>query len=299
MSYNKDFNKKRVLIVLGVILLLLGIKSCTKKPQFIAIENVNIKQVKDTVLLLTMDYKAFNPNKIKVQLTKSELIVFFNKVIVGKAISLNEVDLHPNDTILVPIECQMNLKSVSKYFPQMLQNKEQQFEISGFGNVKTFLGETKVKLNDVVSLNTKNLVTAEVKKILNAKNNFKIEEIRLSEISLGNVKTEVLVLWKNPLPFNFKIISQDLTVQLGGNRKNGRIQSDTKVDVKSNEEVLLPISVKINHDPNLFVQSTFSVFFNQSIKIEIDGILKIDVKGFIFSLPVKTSKRLSIKDVLR
>lgn len=291
--------KRTIVVIIGIIVLFFGFKSCTKSPEFLDLENVELQSALDSVLVLKMDYKAYNPNKTRVKLSSAEMLVFFKGVQIGKGVSTEEVELLPRDTISIPIECELSLKNTSRYFPQMIHQSAEKFTVVGHGRVQTPIGKINVKMKDSISIDLREMVIKEVHRIFNAYDNFRIQKVELSQISLGQSKVKARVLWKNPMPFDFKILAQDFRVGIGKNNKIGDIKSEEIIEVKSNEENKTFVSSNIDHNLDFFIQSGFSVFFNQKIRVWVAGTVRLEIEGESFDLPVQTFKYMSVKDVFK
>ena len=109
----------------------MGVYSCAKKPKFVAIENVEIQGVTDTLLMLRLDYIIYNPNRSKTELKDSEMLIYYKDTLVGKGWLENSTQLSPRDTLRIPVHFEVNIPKLAKYYPELLRYEKAKFNIKG------------------------------------------------------------------------------------------------------------------------------------------------------------------------
>ncbi|MFC4221147.1 LEA type 2 family protein [Flagellimonas marina] len=276
---------KKIALVLGTFLFFM---SCSKKPEFVAIDHVTIKGLTENALVVGMDYVVYNPNNVKTKLRQSSMEIFYKDSLVGKGFLNEQMSLAANDTIRIPVTCEIELKSLNSFYPELLASDSTEFALKGNGKVSFLLNSFTIALDDKIHLNTKKAILEEISKNLDYGNNFKIRSIssnRLPSLSKTHLKLGVETL--NRLPIAYTINTMKLEFYLDENK--GHVAAWT-MDEPFFQEALqsttIPIDVTLSNF-DILKQMKFSWLTNQKANFTILGEAQIKIQEYEFNVPIQ------------
>lgn len=276
---------KKIALVFGAFLLF---TSCSKKPQFIAIEHVTIKGLTDNALVVGMDYVVYNPNNVKTKLRQSSMEIFYKDSLVGKGFLNEQMSLAAKDTIRIPVTCEIELKSLNAFYSELLASDSTEFTLKGNGKVSFLLNSFTIALDDKIHLNTKKAILEEISKNLDYGNNFKIRSIssnRLPSLSKTHLKLGVETL--NKLPIAYTINAMNLEFYLDENK--GQVAAwamDEPFHQEALKSTTIPIDVTLNNF-DILKQVKFSWLTDQKANFTILGEAQIKIQDYEFNVPIK------------
>ena len=120
-------------VILCIVLLMLA--SCSKKPEFISIENISIIGSENDNLIVGMDYMVYNPNNVRTKLRQSSMEIYYKDSLVGNGFLNEEVILSANDTLKIPVTCKIDVKTLHTLYPEILATDSSKIDLKGNGRV--------------------------------------------------------------------------------------------------------------------------------------------------------------------
>ncbi len=286
---------KKNLLFLIVLVFLLG---CAKEPQFVGIDNVVVSGVGDNTIRFSLDYKAYNPNNFNSRLVDAAVDIYYMDDQVGSGTQILETRLQKNDTISVPLNCSIQIDKITGHIPRLLAEKDPKFLIKGNGKVKVFPGKVDLDFEEEVTLNIRKELMKQVKGLFKIQNFFAIKEVGWQRS--GNrlqPKMNATIDWTNSLPIDYKIISQDISIGLKGNRKPlSRVTSNANVEVGKNEMVTIPLTFE-QIDLSSVIGSGLSLFLQKEAELWLDGHVVVEVAKEKIKVPVETFYKFKLSDL--
>lgn len=285
---------KKILLILIAILLL---ASCKKEyPKFIAIDDIVVIGLKDSLMLVTMDYVVYNPNNVKTTLKESNMNIYYKDIMVGKGYLDKKINLAPNDTIRIPVKCEIGLEKLSKFYPELLDSESTVFTIKGESSIGFLLNSFKINIDDRISLNTQKIIQEEINKNLRDINNFKIERVAIEALpSLDKTNFKIDVKAKNNLPFNYEI--NKMTLQFYLDNKNTAVANwelDTLIYQKASSSTTIPVNVTTNNF-SILKQTKLSWFVKGTADFVVRGEAQIQIQGYLFNVPINDKMSIDLK----
>ncbi|TAI47336.1 hypothetical protein [Flagellimonas allohymeniacidonis] len=280
---------------LFILILFILMVSCSEKPEFIAIDNVAIKGLKENNLIVDMDYVVYNPNNVKTNLRQSSMSLFYKDSLVGDGFLNEQVSLGANDTIKIPVTCEISLKKLNAYYTELLESDSTVFALKGNGKVSFLLNSFTIALEDKIHLNTKEIILEEINRNLDYGNNFKIRSIatdRLPSLKKTHLKLGMETL--NKLPLDYTITQLDLQFYL--DKKKGEValwSLAQPFEQKVGGTSTLPIDVTLNN-LDILKQVKFSWLTNQKVNFTIMGDAKIQIQDYAFNIPIKDTIEIGL-----
>lgn len=284
--------KVRIAVVAMVVLSCLS--GCVKQPEFIDVQNIRVVGLRDSTVSVSLVYTAYNQNRISTRLVESQVDLYYDGKLVGTGSLDSVISLPKSDTIHVPMTCQINLKSLGKYFPTILKQETSQFSFRGYGKAKAWFGAASMKFNDQVSIDVRSTVRKEINRLVSDRDNFNIKKFDFHLGSGGGANAKVLVEWKNTLPFAYQIVQQKFDVGFKGNSKSASTyESDTLMQVNEGQRFTIPLQINFNNLDQL-IGSGISFLFSGKVDMWIDGNVTLRVADETFELPVNANKSIRI-----
>ena len=279
---------RKFISILGLLLLVSWIfHSCGKEPRFIGIKNAKIMGIQDSLLLFDLDYVAFNPNKVLTKLKSSTIDVYFKNQWVGNAKISEMVSLSANDTIALPVKCALSLNKLHSFYTELIAADSAVFELRGHNKIGISLLYVNNKVAQEIRLNTKSYFEDEVRRSLNANQAFTVENFSIVRMpGLNESEFEMKILIQNTLPIDY--VLENMTLGFypeSGNENIATWQLQEPLLQKAMSETKLPVSVKVNH-LNLLMSSKLSWLTSQSAKFKLIGMMKVNISGKTFEIPI-------------
>ena len=290
----EKYSKVKVWIVIVFLLLLV---SCSKKPEYIKIDNIAIKGVTDSLMLVSMDYVVYNPNDMKTKLKQSGISIYYKDTLVGNGELNNQISLKPNDTVSIPVRCEVRLDKLSRFYPDLLHSDSAAFTIKGENKVRFMLNSIIVGINETIYLNTKEIIRKEIDKNLGDTDNFRIKSIAVHSIpTFDKTRFNMVIEAKNNLPFDYEISQINLQFIIDGKGKEPAAYwaQEAKMFQKAYHTTNIPIEVVIDN-VNTIKNTKIQSLLNAEIDFIVAGEIQIEIKGYTFIIPVNDQKKIDIK----
>ncbi|GAA3614868.1 LEA type 2 family protein [Flavivirga amylovorans] len=276
------------------LIIIIALSSCGKKPDFVAIENVEVESIKDSVINVKMNYVVFNSNAVKSKLEQANLKIYFQDKVVGKGYLNQTVLLSPKDTISVPIKFELNLKQLSKFYPILLESDSSEFYMESNSKIKVMLKTFSVKGKETIFLDTKNIIKSELNNRFNNSENFKVKGVSVDKIpTLNESSFNINVQANNNLPFDYKVERLELTFY-NASSQVAKWQLQQSFLQKAHKTTSIPITITVNN-LNLLKNADMSWFVKKEIEFDIKGKAVIIVNGYEFNIPVEDKIKFKLK----
>ena len=132
---------KNLLKVLLLFSVLFSACTFTEKPEFLRIENLKANKVSLTNINITSDAVFFNPNDIGYEVVESNIDVFINDKLIGKAKQIETINIDRKGNFSLPLEINYSpqeiLKDSKDLFSSILFNVlTQKIDLTFKGNIK-------------------------------------------------------------------------------------------------------------------------------------------------------------------
>ncbi len=279
-----------------ILLTLAGtLASCSEKPEFVRVGNVSLVGLKDSLILVNMDYVVYNPNNVRTKLRQSGMQIFYKDALVGHGFLDRQIALAANDTIEVPVRCEIVLDKLNTYYPELLASDSTVFHIKGNGRISFLLNSFTIDMDDEIQLNTKKIIHEEIKKNLGYKDNFKIRSISSDKLpSLSETSLKLQVEARNNLPLDYEISQMKLRFFL--DQRKGAVaewELAEPVKQKANGFSNIPVDVTLSNF-DILKQIKFSWLTNKKVNFNILGEVAVKVQEYEFNIPVQDSLTLAL-----
>ncbi len=281
---------------LVIVIMMVVLAACGKKPQFIGVENVSVKGLKDTVMVIDLDYVIYNPNNLKTQLKESGMMIFFQDTLVGQGFLDHQIALSPQDTVNVPVRCEVSLKQLSRFYPKLLESDSSAFGLEGETSVHFLLNSFEIDVTDNIYLNTRKIISEEIKKNLGDTSNFKIEAITVESLPyLNKTKFKIEVQMHNNLPFDYQLDQLNLKFYLDPQKEAiAKWHLEAPISQQALGVANIPVAVSINNF-SLFQQANLRWLTNMQADFLVVGDAEVLIEGYPFKVPINDSMSVDIK----
>lgn len=283
--------------MMAFILIMAQFFACSKKPNFIRIDNISINGIKDSIMQIGMDYVVYNPNDVKTKLEESGMSLYYKDSLVGKGHLNKEIPLKANDTIKVPVVCNIQLDKLSQFYPEMLNSNATPFKIKGENKVGLLFNSFTIDVDETIHLDTKGIIEKEVNKNLRQQDNFKIKTVVINSLpGLKKNRFQIIIETTNNLPFDYEINKLQLDFYMN-NRTNESVATWNQNEViyqKSYQKTNIPIEVEVDNF-NMLKNMNVSMFFKSKIDLIIAGQVEIKIQDYIFNVPINDTMKVDVK----
>ncbi|HUH46144.1 MAG TPA: hypothetical protein VLZ54_03245 [Arenibacter sp.] len=269
--------------------------SCSQKPEFIRVDNVVVAGLKDSLLLISMDYVVYNPNNVRSNLKQSSMGIFYRDSAVGQGFLDKQISLAANDTVIVPVRCEIVLEKMHRYYPELLRSESSIFKIKGNSRVSFLLNSFTIAMDDEIRLNTKEIIRNEIKKNISSPNNFRIRSIGADRLpSFTRTALNLQVSAKNNLPLDYTIERMELQFFMeDGKEAMAQWTLAQPIFQKSMETVNIPIHASLSN-MGILQNARFSWLTQGKINFNISGNAGIKINAFQFNVPIQDTISISM-----
>ena len=278
-----------------VLLLVFLVASCSQKPEFVSVDNVIVIGLKDSLLLLQMDYVVYNPNDVKSKLKQSSMDIFYKDSLVGQGILDQQISLAANDTVKVPVRCQIALEKLHRYYPELLKSETTSFKVEGNSKVSFLLNSFTIDTDEEIQLNTKEIIRSEIRKNILQTNNFKIRSIGASKLpNFTKTELNLQVLAKNNLPLDYTIEKMEL--QFFMDKSDEAVAQwilAEPLSQKALQTVEIPIKASLSNF-SILKNAKLSWLTKKKVNFNILGNAEIKIKGYQFNVPIKDTLSITM-----
>jgi len=284
-------------LVLWLVLLL---ASCSKQPQFIKIDNIRIDGLKDSLMHVRMDYVIYNPNNVKTKLKQSGIAIYYRNTLVGTGYLNKQISLPSNDTIKVPVACEIKLDMLSEFYPEMLRSEATAFNIRGENKIGFLMNSFTIDVDETVYLDTKSIIEKEINKNLNTEGNFKLKKVLLNALpTLDKTRFKLEIEAQNNLPFDYEIRDMKLQFFLDDAAKEpvAQWEQETPILQQKHRATTIPIEVLVANF-SLLKHTKLTMFFKQDIDFIVIGNLQVKIQEYTFNVPVNDKMKINLKKFL-
>lgn len=269
--------------------------SCSQKPEFVRVGNVAVSGLKDSLLLVHMDYVVYNPNDVKTKLKQSSMNIYYKDSLVGQGYLDKQISLAANDTVKVPVRCEVTLEKLHHYYPELLESESSIFKVKGDSKVSFLLNSFTIDMDDEIQLNTKKIILKEIKKNISQTNNFKIRSIGANKLpSFNKTELNLKVLAKNNLPLEYTIERMELQFYMDkGNEAVAEWTLAEPLVQKALESVDIPIKASLSN-LGILKNAKLSWLTQKKVNFNILGSAEININGYQFNVPIKDSLSIAM-----
>ncbi|WP_437370109.1 hypothetical protein [Maribacter litoralis] len=278
-----------------ILILVLVITSCSQKPKFVRIGNVVVAGLKDSLLMVNMDYVVYNPNNVKSKLKQSSMDIFYRDSLVGKGFLDKQISLAANDTVKVPVRCEITLERLHQYYPELLESESSIFMVKGNSKVSFLLNSFVINVDDEIQLDTKEIILRQVKKNISHTNNFKIRSIGASKLpTFSRTELNLKVLTKNNLPLDYTIERMELQFFIDKDKASIAQWTLSEPHFQGAlDSVSIPINASLSNI-GILKNAKLSWLTQKKVKFNILGKAEIQIKGYQFNVPIKDTLSIAM-----
>jgi len=281
-------------IVCLLVMVFLAI-SCSQKPEFVRVANVAVLGLKDSLLLVGMDYVVYNPNDVKTKLKQSSMNIVYKDSLVGQGFLDKQLSLAPNDTVKVPVRCEIAMEKLHKYYPELLESEAAVFKVKGNSKVSFLLNSFTIDMDDEIQLNTKKIIRNEIKKNISRANNFKIRSIAATKLpTFSKTELNLQVLARNNLPLAYTIEQMELKFFM--DRSDAPVAEWTLAEPlvqKALATANIPINASLSN-LGILKNAKLSWLTQKKVNFNILGSAAIKINGYQFKVPIKDTLNITI-----
>ncbi|QCX38344.1 hypothetical protein FF125_07830 [Aureibaculum algae] len=282
-------------IIIGATLIIMY--SCAQNPEFIKIDNIVVKGIKDSLMEVHMDYVVFNPNNVKTKLKQSGMSLYYKDAYVGEGFLENQISLKPNDTIRVPVLCNIKLDKLSKFYPEMLISDTTAFNIKGENKIGFLFNSFTIDVDEKIYLNTREIIKKEINKNLGNTSNFRIKTVSINSLpTLDKTNFKITILAKNNLDFDYEIHQMELQFFLDDKAKEpiANWSQDKVISQKALSSTEIPLEVVVDN-MNTLKNSSVTMLFKKEIDFIVVGQVQIKIQNYVFDVPINDNMKMDIK----
>lgn len=285
----------RGVYILSMSLVSMLLCSCFKKPVFINIDSVKIGEVKDSILQANIDFKVYNPNGMGSTITASKINTYYKGKLVGVSALDKQIQLPGKDTTLISMVSKINLWTLAKVFPELLQNDAATFHITGNNKVKSFGVSWDIALKDNITINVKEVLIAQINNTFKNDSNFKIKGLKLTSMpGLSKSKFQISIGLRNQFSFDYKLNKLNLDIY----RKNESLsianwKLEDTVSLEAGSSANIPLQVEVEN-LRLLSQARVSDLLNPKPVFVLKGDAEVYLQGRIFHIPIQETRQVSL-----
>ena len=295
----RDKNKiamraRRLVHILSIMLLSMLLCSCFKKPVFINVSSVQIGAVKDSILEANIDFKVYNPNVMGATITASKINTYYKGKLVGVSTLNKEIRLPGKDTIIIPMVSKINLWTLAKVFPELLQGDATTFNITGDNKVKSIGISWDIALKDNITINVKEVLIAQINNTFKNDSNFRIKGLKLTKMpGLNKSMFQMSIGLHNQFSFGYRLNKLNLDIY----RKNESLSianwrlKDT-VKLEAGKDADIPLQVEVDN-LRLLSQARMSDVLNPRPVFVLKGDAEVYIQGRTFNIPIQETRQVS------
>ena len=291
----KRIGAGRLGFFLSLLVLSTMLTSCFKKPVFIKIDTVKIGAVKDSILEANINFKVYNPNGVGSTITTSKINTYYKNKLVGVSTLNKDIHLPSKDTVDIPMVSKINLWTLAKVFPELLQNDTATFTITGDNKVKSLGVSWDVPLKDKITINVKEVLIEQIDNTFKSDSNFKIKGLKLTKMpGLNKSMFQMSVELRNSFSFDYRLNKLNLNIY----RKNGNTiianweLADTVI-MKAGEKSVIPLKVEVDN-LRLLSQARMSDVLNPNPVFVLKGDAEAYIQGRTFNIPIEQTRQVSL-----
>jgi LEA14-like dessication related protein len=280
--------------ILLMLLLSMLLCSCFKKPVFINVNSVQIGAVKDSILEANIDFKVYNPNGMGSTITASKINTYYKGKLVGVSTLNKQIRLPAKDTTIIPMVSKINLWTLAKVFPELLQNDAATFTITGDNKVKSLGISWDIPLKDNITINVKEVLIAQINNTFKNDSNFRIKGLTLKKLpGLDKSMFQMSIGLHNQFSFDYKLNKLNLDIY----RKNENLSianwrlKDT-VKLEAGKDADIPLQVEVDN-LRLLSQARMSDVLNPRPVFVLKGDAEVYIQGRTFNIPIQETRQVS------
>lgn len=272
--------------------------SCVKKPVFIDIDSVKVGQLHDSLLDMQINFKVYNPNGVNSTLKASDVKTYYKDKLVGSSTITSEMALPGKDTIIIPLQTQVNIWSLAGVFPELLSADEAVFRIEGNNKVKALGVNWDIPVKENIKLNVRRAVSEQLSKTFKSDSNFKITQLKLSRVpGLSKTGIDVGIQVTNAFSFDYKLLGLNLDVyRNGGTNAVATWRLTNPIAQKAGAVSNIPIHVEVDN-LNLLGEARLSDIFDPKIDVLLKGEAIIEIQGRTFTIPIRENRKVSFNPI--
>ena len=125
--------------------LLIVVVSCKKPkaPEYVGVENIEVRSFGFQETKLGVKVKMFNPNNQRLQVKSADLDLFVNNELLGHSLLDSVIDIPKMDTFFIPLEVSVQTLSTAARMVQSLADTSVMLKVTGTAR----LGKSGVFMN--------------------------------------------------------------------------------------------------------------------------------------------------------
>ena len=281
--------------IASLLFLSMTLCSCFKKPVFIKVDSVKIGTVKDSILEANIDFKVYNPNGMGATINSSKINTYYKGKLVGVSTLNKDIHLPSKDTVDIPMVSKINLWTLAKVFPELLQNETATFTITGNNKVKSLGGAWDVPLKDNITINVREILIEQLDNAFKSDSNFRIKGLKLTKMpGLNKSMFQMSIEVKNGFSFDYQLNELNLDIY----RKNETIsianwKLTDRVKLKAGTRTAIPLKVEVEN-LRLLSQARITDILNPKPIFVLKGDAEVYMQGRTFHIPIEETRQVSL-----
>jgi len=283
-----------------LVLAMLSILSfgCAEKPVFLGIGNIKPIGIVDSTFQISMDLIMYNPNSFGSKLVQSDMAIYYGEEWMGTGVLSHQVDLEAKDTVHLQVVSHINLDKLARFYPDLIGSDSTEFTIQGVSRMRFMLKTFKVKLQDKIQVNTRQVIASELNRYLRDTKDIGIKSLRFDKMSgIGKSSFKAVINFGNNIPFDYTL--RDMKVAIHLNNSSSPVANwmlDRPIHQKANAPSEIPLEIDIDNLSLMGVMN-LNMLFSQKVELRLVGSALIEIQGHGFDVPVDTDTSIPIKDL--
>ena len=290
--------KSRILNHLVPAMLSILSFGCAEKPVFLGIGNIKPIGIVDSTFQISMDLIMYNPNSFGSKLVQSDMALYYGEEWMGTGVLSHQVDLKAKDTVHLQVVSHINLDKLARFYPELIDSDSTEFTIQGVNRMTFMLKSFKVRLQDKIQVNTRQVIASEMNRYLSDTKEIGIKSLSFDKMpGVGKTAFKAVINYGNNIPFDYTL--QDLKVAIYVNNSSSPVANwmlDRPIHQKANSTSEIPLEIDIDN-LSLMGAMNLNMLFSQKVELRLVGSALIEIQGHEFDVPVETDTSIPIKDL--
>lgn len=283
--------KKKIIIgiyIISIIIVLLSLSKLfysdlIKYPEFGKIENVQIVELNNETLRLSLAIETFNPNSFSQKITDGNFSIFENNANIGSANIIKGFSIEPDTSGIV--EMDVNLKTIE--LSKIVSEKKKYIEVNLLGEIdsKVLFFDISPTINLPYRLNIFEILTNCLEDDSKNQKIVKINSTTINHISLGKTNATTTFTFLNPYKLEFTLESYPCKIYFNNNYAgDGNVLKS--INIRNGQKQAKGQFKFVLNNFNLS-ESLLQNFLNLNTKwdYETKGTLNLQILGYNISIP--------------
>ena len=272
--------------------------SCIKEPEIVDIQSIKFTGQTDTLLNMEVVVVVDNPNGMGAKVLDIDSKAYFGDTFIGTSKSKQEFKLKAKDTTAITFISQVNLPSLARLYPELLESDSAMFRIVGDYEIKAWFKSFKIHREQEGLINARQEIRRQISMALGDDNAIALRNITMRSLpNLRETELAVDVEMANDFPFNFTLSDMELDFYLDPRgRSVGSWKMGDPVVLESLSKGQIPVKVTLANASLL--SGLGSVLLRGKKEITAKGTATVTIGDSRFELPIDQTKAISLSQLL-